>query len=360
MTNNTSMTIRGSSFIGNQARLRGGAVYASRSSLLLYSNNFTNNYASAGGALSLGSSMLSILGEVHFLANKAKRGGAIYMFSTNATFNGSIILSDNSAVLQYGGAMCINRSSAIFIGNVTIKNNTGGTGGGIYARNSLTLFQGNCSFFNNRAVYGGGLLTSYGTVSVQGPTLFSSNEARIHGGALYTAGTIIEVKDKLNFTNNSAAVDGGAMNIDSKASLSLLAKDCSHPIISSSFNSAKIRGGLIYREDSATNKQCEYKTDDKSTTSLQTLPNCFLQISPNTSSKCPLINSHNDSAGIGGSVLYGGMLDRCRIGQSDLPGLGYFTDIKLFKIRPKGDHPVTSRPYELCICGKEESSDCVK
>ena len=116
MTNNTSMTIRGSSFIGNQARPHGGAVYASRSSLLLYSNNFTNNYASAGGALSLGSSMLSILGEVHFLANKAKRGGAIYMFSTNATFNGSIILSDNSAVLQYGGAMCINRSSAILLG----------------------------------------------------------------------------------------------------------------------------------------------------------------------------------------------------------------------------------------------------
>ena len=148
-------------------------------------------------------------------------------------------------------------------------------------------------------------------MSVEGPTLFLHNEAN-DGGALHAIGTAIEVKDRMNFTHNSAA-NGGAVFLAESVSINLSAQDCSHPMISSSFNSAKRRGGLIYHEDSVTNEQCDYHgTDDISTTNGQTLPYCFLQIATNTSSlfhNCSLINSHDDSAGIEASVLYGGMLD---------------------------------------------------
>ena len=364
MISNTSLTIIGSSFIGNQAQHGGGgAMYAFTSSLLLHNNNFTSNYASTGGgaisilnctvqmrgynrfqenycenaydclggAMFSDSNMLFILGEVYFSANEAGRGGAIYMYSTNATFNGYTILSDN----------------------------TGEDGGGIRAITSLVVFQGNCSFINNTAFNGGGLSTSFGTVSIQGPTLFLCNRGIFIAGALIAYGTTVEVKDRLNFTHNSAVI-GGAMYFAFSASLSIIPQDCSYPMISSSFNSAKDRGGFIYKEDSATNEQCEYEAD-KNFTSSQTLPYCFLQIMTNTSSlfhNCSLIDSNYDSAEEG-SVIFGGLLDRCKTRQGDLLGLAYFNE-KLFNFHPKGDSPVTSLPYELCFCEEEESSDCVK
>ena len=396
MKSNTSLTINGSSFTKNQARRGGGAVYASTSTLLLYNNNFTNNNASVrggaiwtlactiqmkghhmfqenycdvdddheclGGALYSGSNLLFILGEVHFLANEASSGGAIYMSSTNATFNGNTTLTGNTVFRYYGagGAMYIDTSKTTFIGNVTIENNTGEEGGGIRAITSLVVFQGNCSFINNTAHHGGGLSTSSGIVSIQGPTLFLCNQANHFGGALIADGTTVEVKDRLNFTHNSAAVVGGAMYFAFSASLNITPQDCSYPMISSSFNSAEKRGGFIYIEDSATNEQCYYEAD-KNFTSSQTLPYCFLQIMTNTSSlfrNCSLIDSSYDSAEKG-RVLYGGLLDRCKTRQGDLLGLAYFNN-KLFNFHPKGDSPVTSLPYELCFCEEEESSDCVK
>ena len=290
------------------------------------------------------------------------------MITTNATFNGNTTLSENNATgilifIMYitndvvgageGGAMYITESNATFIGNVTITNNTGGFGGGITAENSLLVFQGNCSFVNNRgSLSGGGFFTSSGTVSVQGPTLFLCNQANYGaGGALLARGTTIEVKDRLNFTHNSAE-SGGAIFLDERGSLNMSAQDCSYPMISSSSNSAKNRGGFIYKEDVATNEQCGSSDISRS---FQMLPDCFLQITTNTSShNCSLINSHNDSAGIEGSVLYGGLLDRCRIRQDTFSsGLAYL-ESQLIKFHPNGDTPVTSPSYELCVCGEEE------
>ena len=42
-----------------------------------------------------------------------------------------------------------------------------------------------------------------------------------------------------------------------------------------------------------------------------------------------------------------------------MTGLPYIVR-ELIKFRPQGDSPVTSLPYQLCICGSKESSDCVK
>ena len=396
LTDSTNLTIHGSSFIGNHAEgyyRGGGAVYGSASTLLLYNNHFTNNYASAGGgairtlactvqmrgynmfkknycdikAHCRGGALVSYtgfifsLGEVNFSANKAYRGGAIYMIKTNATFNGNSTLSGNNASgtlisTSEGGAMYITDDSEVtFTGNVTIHNNTAGVyGGGICAEYSLVVFQGNCIFSNNRAFAGGGgLFTFYGTVSVQGPTLFLHNKATRLGGALVSDHSTVEVKDRLNFTLNSA-IDGsgGAMCFVDGGSLNLSAQDC---MISSSFNSARDRGGFIYKEDIATSKQCDYKQGSISR-NFQMLPECFLQITRNSSSyntSRSLINSYNDSAGIEGSVLYGGLLDRCRNRQDNSSGLAYL-ESELIKFHPNGNTPVTSPSYELCVCGKEE------
>ena len=308
----------------------GGAIYMFYTNATFNgSTTLSDNKAnSTGGAIYMLYTNASFNGNTILSDNKADSGGAISMLNTSATFNGNTTLSDNGD-LQYittsgGGAMYIFGSNATFIGNVAIQNNTVGRyGGGIFALKSLIVIQGSFSFTHNKAALaGGGLCMFYGVLSVQGSTLFLQNEAGRDGGALHVTGTTVEVKD---FTQNSAASNGGAIYFTNRGTLNLSAQNYCYPIVSSSFNSAQVRGGFVYVEDSVTNEQCKYsklqlEAESIHITIFETLPYCFLQITTNTSShNCSLITSHNDSAGEG-SVLYGGLLDRCRIKQSGLPG----------------------------------------
>ena len=367
-----NVTFSGNTCILNNKGYAGGGIYALNSIITLDDNcSITNNTASlAGGAIMAQNSTMYFQGLIIIEHNTAAGGGALYLYDSNAIFSGHTIIANNTAqhgggiafvgghikITGYfslasndatnGGALFLTMSNATFSGHTVVTNNKAQIGGGISTINSHIKITGNCSFIANGATDGGAMNTLRGTVSFQGPTQFSHNTADKDGGALYAAGTKIEIKERVDFTHNSAD-NGGAMYFENGASLNLLAQHC-NILISSSFNSAKRYGGLIYHEDSATKRQCIYQTDDYN---LDILPYCFLRANLDY---CFLINSTHNSARKDGSVLYGGLIDRCVFDKVHEPGLvlgqEYIRD-RLIDYKSQADqNPIQSLPYELNKC----------
>ena len=330
---------------------QGGAIFMDSAQLIVQGNeDFIANRASTGGAIFTVTSEVHLHGSLTVSSNCAHKGGGLYIYLRSViTTAGHINFSSNRAK-SLGGAMYIEYSNATFDGNTLINSNTGEVGGGIAAQNSFVVFQDSCKFSNNTALYAGALNTIYGVVHFQGSTQFAHNTADKDGGALYATGTTIEIKERVNFINNSAD-NGGAMYFESGTSLNLLTEDCFITQISSSFNSARQYGGLIHYQDSATQRQCDYLHHAEENTMM--LPYCFLQtlLKPYYQD-CSLIDSNYDSAGLNGTVIYGGLLDRCRM---KIPP-PFFTAMEfirqgLIKFNSLSKHTViTSAPYELCIC----------
>ena len=408
----TNLTIQESSFVNNVAH-SGGAIFAHKSSLLLNTTHYYGNSAPTkggviccfrsqvdmvgnnifhnnscqryGGAMHFSTSKLIIIqGTAHFYFNEARYDGAVYLSATSTSFSGSITMSKNKAVInggalyinnltgiinvtflifkensagKEGGAMYVRKGNVTLGGNVTIENNTAKIGGGITAVESSIYVVGDFDLVRNSATHGGAMNTLYGTVSLQGPTQFIHNTADGDGGAVFAAGTMVEILEEADFSFNSAK-NGGAMFIENGASINL--SYCDHvPLLTSSFNKAHRYGGVIYNSDNPSISQCSYLF--YKITGFEKLPSCSLQFQRNRNCN-PAIVSRNDSAERGGNVMFGGLLDRCRI-QYYNAGTGeyYLHDYNAISIYP-GFRPTTkeilSEPYSLCFCNSSHTSFC--
>ena len=201
---NTIMTLDGSTFIGNQAIGRGGAVFSQQSTIILRGNpmnNFSHNSGDiSGGAIycikSLIMTMIHNTFEHNFLRGKINTtGGAIGITVSNITAEGSINFSNNKAFI--GGAISLNHSMAEFReGSFTFKENVADyIGGGMYANFSLITGMGNFTFTSNAAKGLGrsqpcGVMCFYVTYN----STQSSLKSKLSG---------------INLTNNSGTSGGG-------------------------------------------------------------------------------------------------------------------------------------------------------
>ena len=411
----TNLTIHESSFIQNVVDLPGGgAIHASDSILLLNETIFDGNSAQGnggaiscklycrivmrgynafhnnscqgyGGAMYLEASQLTIYGTPYFSDNHGAYGGAMSFITTDAFFRGKISLLRNAAAYEggglyistirflrkdkslfvnfmelvfienlaesEGGALCVKEGNITLDGDTLIANNSALIGGGIRARHSVVDIFGKCSLSGNSATYGGAMNTFYGTVFFQGPTLFAHNIATEDGGALYAAGTKIEILDRVDCTFNLAESNGGALYFENGASLYLSAlMILGNLLLVSSYNYAHQYGGLMYHKDSASVSQCTY-SDNSKEYELVKLPECFIQITHVTDDFLPVVISSNDSAGLEGSFLFGGMLNKCKTWKTR-SGDSYVHS-KVFSINPEWfitGTEISSEPYSLCLC----------
>ena len=292
-------------------------------------------------------------GNITLTNNSAIKGGALYIqLESTIKITGHATLNNNAATEEGGSLHMALRSVAIFEGKVAFINSTAKYGGSIMAQSSSIAFRNNCVFASNHANYGGAMYTLHGEISVDAPLLFTMNSADGDGGAVYAVGTVMEILDQMNLTVNTAH-NGGAMYLDG-ATLDMPLRDHQKIVVSSS-NSARRYGGFIYHQDSITNGQCRYQIDENE---LKRLPNCFLRVI-STPLNSPLISSDNDSAEIDGSVLFGGLLDRCRIDvmADSASGVDYLS--RVIHMQPHTNTSISSSPYELCMC-TEEISACDK
>jgi predicted outer membrane repeat protein len=368
-------------FIGNLA-VSGGSLYLFESIVILNGiNTFLNNNSSkqymdcnctytlqltdidfrfyslkgCGGAIVCVSSSLVINSEYSvFASNSAlNSGGAIIAIDHGSiTIIGSALFERNIAHKQDGGAIRFNGKSMILQGNISFRNNEASLGGALsLVRGTLNISSSKgwwslqyfystiTSFLDSRNVvtseksvdsnnistpiaadydHSTSVFDSvYKNTSLVGIVKFCGNVETEKGGAIsiWSFGHM-NIATNTYFENNTAH-DGGGLFFFATSKLVLF------PEITISFvqNRAESRGGAIYFQE------------DSRCLMISRLPaRCTLRLRLSINSKhyaMSTISLHflKNSAGVAGSTLYGGKLNKCRLCHAHGAYKYYYRDI---------------------------------
>ena len=387
-TDNSTFEFNGSSiFRDNKANYTGGGIYAARSVLnFLGSSSISKNYAArdgggiytrdgsavnlygwsnyqgnsaeyTGGGVSAFRSSFKLAGHNTFESNKAAEGGGFYAFDCTVNFPGENVFITNSAH-NHGGGFTVVHSTLHLNGSTAFKNNSAASGGGMYISACNADIDGRNCFVNNTAESGGGAIyarysvvelngknlivanttgrqgaeihASSNTSILQGSSSFMSNYANYGGGIYSERSYLIMVHHKCSYLNNTA-LQGGAQYFDVNSNFSL------HQTARVHFrgNNATEFGGAIYVEDVPSRSECFFHIQNNQWLDLDTTPLVF----------------EKNAAGMRGSVLYGGLLNKCHF--------RYNSALQLFNtsiVKRNGDkgHSISSDPTRLCFCNKSK------
>ena len=320
-----------SNYEGNLAEDTGGGISAFRGSFKLAGQNtFESNKAAKGGGLYTFNCTVDFLGENMFITNSAhNHGGGFTVVTSTLLLNGSTTFNGNSAVS--GGGMCIDDSKVGIDGNNCFMNNVAEAGGGaIYATDSVLELNGKNGFMTNTAKSKGAAIHTFSsTLILQGNSSFVNNSAKYGGGIYSESSNLTVVHNQSSYLNNTA-LRGGAQYFDVNSNLSL------HPTAHVHFQGNNVTefGGAIYVEDVPFRSECFFHIHTDQLLAHNTTPLVF----------------ENNSAGMRGSVLYGGLLDKCNFRSER-----YTSALQLFNMsipQRNGDkgHSISSDPTQLCFC----------
>ena len=397
ITDNSNITLNGNLFIGNSAKDRGGAIYASQSELFSKNNKFSNNFAVEAGSIYFEQCKCTAL-SANFINNSASHtGGVVVTKLTRVTYH-NITVTGNS-----GTAIFIYRSTVSFIGNTTMSKNNGSVGGAITAEASLVSFTGHTLFEGNYAEVEGGAVAGLVRVAFifSGVTIFVNNNATTEGGGaiLGTVHTELLLNGSVFFKNNNCtSCYGGAISLTGRSCITI----CEITTFESNWgemggamylrdsnvilkqnssiimlhNSAKYYGGAIFHVDNINYFQCNFvaKHYGQKEEVLISLPDCFLELENfkfSQSSKSTLyeIHSYNDSAGIDGQFIYGGLMDKCHVIDTHENIVQYdllyniVMDYHILHIEPNGTNgtnTISSEAFTLCFCRNDLEYNCLE
>ena len=388
--NNTFSSNRcGSSGVGY-----GGALCVNEGSKMLVSGTLllSDNEADKGGALILDSSRISCNegAKLVFKRNRARRGGGMHAYNSSVStqdcrgvFAGNFAAEDGGAVKIASNPDLFHKEVALsgrFTGNVAtvggaiftlglrnfrlisadINHNSAlDRGGGIFSLNSILTFVGPASFNGNRANKAGAMHLIKANVTFLHKAIFTHNMAWQLGGALYSVTATIYVHGAIYFTHNIAR-EGGAVYLLSETYfvLNYGAQFNSHSNIAIEF------GGGIYHYDQLSPLLCNYHDVQPGFTYISNFPYCFLQFEILTFSpvsyqkRWPNITSFNDSAGIDGGFLFGGLMDRCKLRDILVPTTVYsfLRSNHILTVTANRTQAVSSAPLKLCFCDDHNNS----
>ena len=202
---------------------------------------------------------------------------------------------------------------------------------------------------------------------MSGSVLFSNNTCTLgNGGAISLApSSHMIVSDNVTFEYNTAT-NGGAMSI---RFATLIMKE--HSIMFTNKNTATVYGGAIFHQDDPGSFQCNFKLNEDHTMEdlLIMLPDCFLVLENfkfNYERNISLyqIRSNHDSAHISGHFIYGGLMDKCRVfdtnNSSIMSDLLYNVVMKysILHIETNETNAISSEAYKLCFCENNKEHDC--
>ncbi len=327
----STLFINNSVFIDNYSRKDGGGIYADFTSLSIHNCLFQRNRAAnSGGGLVIDfvfpSDFTVGLNNVTFLLNEAKaNGGALYC--SNHVYSGGVIitgyaklnLANNGGFAYLVNCPCQIDDRFDMINNTAIQN-----GGAVYARNTQLLFRG--TFFN-----------------------ISFNSAAHRGGAMYLETPFIPAQVTL-ITLQRLIRTGSSIRI---ASTSPLNRDEYATLLfyNNVVTSKSGKGGAIHVADG----NCE-NPDIIFPSSM-----CFLYEHTINAINYKHFVFINNKASFG-SVLYGGLLDRCipPLNTSFLVSGKAWSGIDAFRANSYYTPPlvISSQPMKVCLCLADGSPDC--
>ena len=357
-----------SSMIENSAARDGGGIYTRDGSIInvLGSSNYQGNLAKdTGGGISAFQSSFKLAGHNTFESNKAAEGGGFYAFDCTVNFPGENTFIANSAS-NHGGGFTVVRSTLHLNGSTTFRNNSAASGGGMYIDDSKADIDGSNCFLNNTADSGGGAIyarysevemngkdlivanttgrqgaaihASSNTSILQGSSSFMSNYANYGGGIYSERSYLIMVHHNCSYLNNTA-LRGGAQYFDVNSNFSL------HQTAHVNFqdNNATEFGGAIYVEDVPSRNECFFHIQNNQSLDLDTTPLVF----------------EKNTAGVRGSVLYGGLLNKCSFTSDRHTNTLELFNISIVKGNGDKGHSISSDPTQLCFCNTSKL-DCTE
>ena len=409
MTYPMNVTIIGSIFSYNDA-FQGGVLYApKKSSLHMYGAHIFYNSANMG-LIYLTDSIGDFSGNTVFSNNI----GSLFAINSNIYVGNNTIFVNctsipsihNETTFQEGGAITIFQSETVFSGSCDIIHNSAKHGGALYISESKLYVRGKLSIINNIATNtGGGIYLYQSEVNCEGGSVlnFSLNSAQGKGGGIHAVSSAIKVEflakfiayisqtdtsyyngSKLYFIKNKAA-EGGGIYLEVNAKLYILKKEkvryqASTTTLTFIGNSADY-GGAFFVADGTNSGTCA----SKSYKSYSTASECFIQaLSLNNENDFYIdLLFRNNRAKFTGSVLFGGLLDRCTLSPfsevlvgSDPEGKDNIPPINIRRIfsntwagnisgvsftltgdNSKNSPTVTSDPVRICFC-KNDQPEC--
>ena len=324
----TNLMIRNCHFINNSVINYSNSncytVYAAFSFLTLTNTTFQH---SRMGSLSLSFSRGTI-NSCLFLNNSSTYKRIIVEIHDSLLSINDSIFKENKCTALY-----INIDELlIIISNCTFTNNSGESGGALNVDNSHFVGIFNSSFSFNKAERGGGAIYCvHSSITSKGLMYSSSNSAK-YGGYVYASYCMLYFDHHhTTITNNIANKNGGALYLFGSKVVILSDR------LFLSNNVAKEKGGAIFMQDAT---ECEGWPDE----------NCFIHFDVHVIPPPVLIFTNNTA--LHGSVIYGGLLDRCYINHGQEPGI---KSISKYEHAPEA---VTSDPIRICLCTENHELDC--
>ena len=206
-----------------------------------------------------------------------------------------------------------------------INNTAGDSGGGFFISNSTLNFSDYVTILNNSAPNQGGaiLATESSRLSFSGNQILGNSSAH-YGGALYLAGnSLVTLVPPLKLLLQNNMAERGAVFF--YEDLISLLRDCQN----------------IKHADPT--RECFLQVDNMNNSS--SISNVQLKFSNNTAS-------------VEGSVLYGGMLDRCTPQEYSGSGLMLLNELSTYTTDISTTPNISSNAFRICFCDRNMQPDC--
>ena len=290
--------------------------------------------------------------------------GTLTVIQSTINFNGTTHFLDNYSD-KSGGALYISESVIQIQGNLTVAKNFAQNGGGAFFYLSRVIITGNCFFTENRANSSGGGIHAIGTTIILGN--LDSQWESLSRGVIYSL---------LNVSDNEANISGGGLHFEVNSKLYGIESRNFNYTMEFARNKAKEMGGAIYVNDSTYPGVCA----STSFASYDVQTECFFQAlhDHEDCGKCQLTHHINFIANSAenGSILYGGLLDRCTVSfqasvynktlhstkhVDPVYGLSYFQNeggINSSLDRPQNTESISSHVLRVCFCRQNEIFNC--
>lgn len=353
----------------------GGSVYMITSVVTLSGHVLVHSSTAAmyGGGILLESSHLHLpsSGVLHISRNCAHiKGSAMYLYNATMDASGRFSVRDcfpqADGLIDLDGTLFLKSSILNFYGRTLFENNSAYDGGAIYATISRVRMKNYTVLSGNKAeLNGGGFYLEKSKLALLDTVILVGNSAKVQGGCVYSSiGSVSFLSGWATYERNTAR-DGGVFALENRASLIL-----SEPLhLNLTANHAYLNGGVIFYTDIFSTTDCVTHAHSE----LRPLPLCFLELNVtlpfNISTLDIVLNLTQNTAGLAGSVLYGGNLGRCRLMVSDALDLefhneceaidGYYevnplSIVNILFTLPTMDETKTatigSAPLQICFC----------
>jgi len=208
----TGVVLAQSSTFTTNAAAAGGAIYSTNGTLTVETGTFTQNGAltGAGGAIALYTNSTGVLNKINVTKNHTDNsvGGGIFVKNSSLTMYRST-LQENSSASNGGGLHMDAGASGSIYATDFIKNTAASSGGGLFLyTNTGEVLVHSCNFTENSGGSGGAIYASNKAIAKM-YNITATDNASTKGGFLYETTTGTEITLVGVTVSGNTATDGG-------------------------------------------------------------------------------------------------------------------------------------------------------